>query len=109
MPAGRPMAKEGLQPGERGIRKSKLQPEYYREKASDRRPYHTRNQKLLGNDLMILAKNIFSDKRFVVMYMYTSVLLTYRYSNSMRCLPLTQWLIYFVTHDHSFYRNPEQT
>jgi len=63
------LSEKGFNDAEALIRVSELQTEQKRHEHTNDAHEHTRDQVLLGNHLVILAKNVFSDECFLMMVM----------------------------------------
>ena len=59
---GNPLAQHWFEPSHTLLREAQLEAEHQRHQRADNRPEHPRDQELLGDDFVILAKNIGSDK-----------------------------------------------
>ena len=76
---------------------NQLPPEQYRHQTTQHRPYHTGNEKLFGNHFMVLAKNVFGNKSFMVMMVMVLAMNTSSVHATHPCLQY-----YFVTHINLF-------
>src|SRR5687767_6567462 len=98
-----PLAKKCFQDWESLLWKSKLQAKQYGKQTPDDCPYHPCYQELFPDGFMILAENIFCDKRFLMMmdmvFIMMHIVVSYHVSVSM------QWC--FVTHNLFFVRQAD--
>src|SRR5690606_39166732 len=69
-----PFTEDRFKPAEVHIREAQLKAENHGKNATDQRPEDTRDEELLGNNLVVLAKNVFGPEISLVVMLLMSVI-----------------------------------